>query len=211
MSGTTTTWAIPYAQATDPLCDGDAIIEAMAERIDAILDGFDTTLDMFSVKAYAQVKASPTTHDFAAGAVFLNTFDQVLADTDNMVNLSLAPSVLTIPADTPGVYLTGVFGSGSTPLALNTDALFSYFLVTATDAYALFASGYPAFSYFQDTDGAVNGGQPVTMLATGLTAGLPGSSTGDIQVFCYYAFAGSTAVLTTVQTRMFAIRVSAAF
>lgn len=45
MASETVTWEIPYPDSTDNLCDGYLYIQQMAERVDEILDEFDTDLE----------------------------------------------------------------------------------------------------------------------------------------------------------------------
>lgn len=94
MTGETVTWEIPYATDTDRLCDGYAIVQAMAERVDAILDDFDATLATSQVRPLARVSTS-VTQETTDGSPSFETVD---FDTANLATQA-AYGVVTILAD----------------------------------------------------------------------------------------------------------------
>lgn len=98
MTGTTATWAIPYATGTDRLCDGNEITQSMAERIDTILTAFDVDI--------AFLNNIPTAKLTMTGASFINytpstgpslgiPWNTLSYDTDHMTDMPSDPTVIT--------------------------------------------------------------------------------------------------------------------
>lgn len=96
MTATTATWAIPYAQSTDPLCDGWEITKAMADRVDDILAEFD--VDLAATEVIPIARASQLDLQ-AAGTVGVQ-FTAADFDTANLVNLAEPTKPITITKDT---------------------------------------------------------------------------------------------------------------
>lgn len=102
MASETATWQIPYAQSTDRLCDGYLYTQEMAERVDEILDEFDTSIGLQTVVPLARVSITlPVTISTTA----VNGYQSVDFDTANLADLAGFGSLAT-PADS--YYLAGV-------------------------------------------------------------------------------------------------------
>lgn len=98
MTLATSTWAIPYATDTDRLCDGAAITQSMAERVDDVLAAFDTDLAFLQNVPSAGLQVSVTFTQVETGGCtspYGIRFDTVNYDTDNMANLPVDPSIIT--------------------------------------------------------------------------------------------------------------------
>lgn len=110
MVATTATWAIPYAQSTDPFCDGPEITQAMAERIDSLLDTVDTALQLAQRPAYASISVTtPTNTQTTSYTVY---YDTVNEDTANLVDLSVDSQVIN--QRITGIWFMGAnIGSGT--------------------------------------------------------------------------------------------------
>lgn len=148
MAATTATWAIPYPQGTDRFCDGWLFTQEMAERVDAILDGFDT--DLTFVESPPAARVTLTTNEVVdpLGSGGSITFDQVDFDTDSWVNLSANP--LAIETTGSRYILTGVTAGIVEPGA-------------AGDQYQLLLASSNSFSLELDSrDSAVNAWESVS-------------------------------------------------
>jgi len=110
MVATTTLWSIPYAQSFDPFCDGAAITQAMAERVDELLDSQDLALAFLQRPAYASVSVTTS----APTESFRIRYDTVDEDTANLVDLALDP--FSIYPDPPGIWISGT-NSATTTIA----------------------------------------------------------------------------------------------
>jgi len=207
MSATTTTWAIPYATAADPLCNGDDIIEAMAERVDAILTGFDTDIELLTVRPYAQLALGAATVTTAIDQV---DFDEVLADTANMTNLSLSDTTITISHDDfPGVYLSSWIGTGQDAAGTNVNTFEAFTSVITLDGYASVTNQGVAL---WQVAGNNSGQTASTFYATGLPSfGLPGAGTDDVQIRAWYELFGTVVPLTSPYTQFAVFRISYPF
>jgi hypothetical protein len=106
MASQTATWAIPYPQSTDRFCDGYLFTQEMAERVDAILDDFDTDFTRVEFPPAAEVSLSADHVDVSATGEPV-PWDTVEFDTAGMVNLSLLPTSITIDSDVNSVYVAG--------------------------------------------------------------------------------------------------------
>ena len=98
MTATTATWAIPYAQSTDRLCDGHDITRSMALRVDAIMAAFDVDVEFLgNIPACRLQFSNAATQAQTGGATspFGLFFDTVDYDTDGMTNLSVDSSTIT--------------------------------------------------------------------------------------------------------------------
>lgn len=91
----TATWEIPYPDGTDTLCDGYLFTQAIAERVDEILDDFDESLSLTEVRPLARVSTTVSQLTNTAGEV---VFGQVDFDTANLAAQYLFGSV-TAPAE----------------------------------------------------------------------------------------------------------------
>jgi hypothetical protein len=105
MASQTATWAIPYPQSTDRFCDGYLFTQEMAERVDAILDDFDTDFTRVEFPPAAEVSLSTDHVDVSATGEPV-PWNTVEFDTAGMVNLSLLPTAISI-SDVNSVYVTG--------------------------------------------------------------------------------------------------------
>lgn len=81
MASATPTWAIPYPQSTDDFCTGYLDIQAMAERVDEILDDFDSDLAGAQVVPLARVQSIPAETPTI-------TFEITNFDTANLATLA---------------------------------------------------------------------------------------------------------------------------
>jgi hypothetical protein len=108
MVATTTLWSIPYAQSFDPFCDGAAITQAMAERVDELLDTQFAALGLLERPQYASISITTPapTEDYRI------RFDTTDEDTANLVDLALDP--FSIYPDSTGIWYTGVHGASIT-------------------------------------------------------------------------------------------------
>jgi hypothetical protein len=106
MASQTATWAIPYPQSTDRFCDGYLFTQEMAERVDAILDDFDTDFTRVEFPPAAEVSLSADHVDTnPVGEVV--PWDTVEFDTASMVNLSLRPTAIVLTSDVNSIYIGG--------------------------------------------------------------------------------------------------------
>lgn len=110
MVATTTTWAIPYAQSTDPFCDGAEITQALAERVDELLDAQDVGLQSLERPPYASV--SITHGQLTQLSTYYMYFDTTDEDTNNLVDIALDPLGIT-PRPT-GIWLAGINANSAT-------------------------------------------------------------------------------------------------
>ena len=106
MASQTVTWAIPYPQSTDRFCDGYLFTQEMAERVDAILDGFDTDFTRVEFPPAAEVSLTADHVDASATGDTV-PWDTVEFDTASMVNLSLLPTAIMIDSDATAIYVAG--------------------------------------------------------------------------------------------------------
>jgi hypothetical protein len=95
MVATTATWAIPYAQSTDPFCDGNEITQSLAERVDELLDVLD--LDITEVERPAFASISVTTPVLTESGFYTVYYDTIDEDTANLADLSLDSQVIQRP------------------------------------------------------------------------------------------------------------------
>ncbi len=120
MADVTPTWEIPYPEATDTWCDGNEYMQAMAERVDEILDAFDTDLAAGQViplaRVETQVSQTPT-----AGALF--TFEITNFDTAHLADLASIGS-LTEQADS--LLISGLYTQSTTSGAVAGGTLNTY-------------------------------------------------------------------------------------
>lgn len=99
----TPVYGLPYPTgASNPCLVGDTGCD-FAEAVEAQLDALDDVVDQFNSVpfAYASNIAEMQYNNSAPGS-FIPFFDTTMADTDNMIDLSFNPSILTI--QTAGVY-----------------------------------------------------------------------------------------------------------
>ncbi len=149
MAATTATWAIPYPQSTDQFCDGWLFTQEMAERVDAILDDFDTDLTFVEFPPMARVTLTANEVVDAAGSGGAVTFDQVDWDTDSWVNLS---------ANGKAIITTGaryIVTGGATGMISS---------ISAADEYQLTVNGATTSS----RDASVNAWTSVSALDSGV-------------------------------------------
>lgn len=108
MVAVTATWEIPYAQSFDPFCDGAAITQAMAERVDALLDTQDGALALLQRPAYASISVTVAA-DTEGFRIHYDTTDE---DTANLVDLSLDP--FSIYPNSTGIWFAGDMAATTT-------------------------------------------------------------------------------------------------
>ncbi|RPJ37796.1 MAG: hypothetical protein EHM35_05995 [Planctomycetaceae bacterium] len=114
MVAVTATWEIPYAQSIDPFCDGPEITQALAERVDALLDTQDAALGLLQRPQYASISVTTP----APTESFRIRYDTTDEDTANLVDLALDP--FSIYPDSVGLWLNGIHAATST-LGLGTN------------------------------------------------------------------------------------------
>lgn len=120
MASSTPTWAIPYPQSSDTWCDGWAYMQEMAERVDEILDEFDTDLASSQVIPLARVETA-IVQTPVAGALF--TFEITNFDTAHLADLAAIGS-LTEQDDT--YFISGLTSSTTTSGAIAGSTLNNY-------------------------------------------------------------------------------------
>lgn len=113
MSAVTATWAIPYATSTDVFCDAYLTIQAMAERVDEILDVFDFDEARTSVIPLARIGFNGAQQVNDGTTQVNTTFTQVDFDTTNLADLSVDPTSLVLEADQ--LVLAGAYGNWDAP------------------------------------------------------------------------------------------------
>lgn len=104
MVAVTPTWAIPYAESTDPFCDGCTITESMAERIDAILADFDASLSGASVQPLARASTFTTQSDVDTGELVYTAID---FDTTGIADLNQPTAPIIVSDDSR--YIMGAY------------------------------------------------------------------------------------------------------
>lgn len=106
----TGTYNLPYAQSTDNFCDGAAIIQQLAEAVDAVLDGFDTDAARTEVVPYARMSlATAYVTDLLANAGSdLLTYDTVDTDTANIADTVKDSKAMHVEIGS-GIWLTGAY------------------------------------------------------------------------------------------------------
>jgi hypothetical protein len=106
MADVTNPWEIPYPETTDTLCDGYLYTQAIAERVDEILDAFDVTLANALVRPLARISTNTSQTVQSDGSI---SFSQVDFDTANLASQYLF-GTLTSPDDAILIYgLHGVW------------------------------------------------------------------------------------------------------
>lgn len=111
MVAVTATWQIPYAQSFDPFCDGAEITQAMAERVDELLDAQDVALRAFQRPAYASISVT-TPQNTVSFRILYDTTDE---DTAGLVDLSFDP--YSIYPNQAGIWVSGVIAATSAAAA----------------------------------------------------------------------------------------------
>jgi hypothetical protein len=105
MPSATATWAIPYPLGTDPFCDGDQFTQDIAERVDTLLDTFDSELVRIQQPPMAKVSVSTAVTLGVSPPSLETIYDTVQYDTANMVNLAVDDNAITLPQN--GYYIQG--------------------------------------------------------------------------------------------------------
>jgi hypothetical protein len=99
MVATTPTWEIPYAEDTDPFCDGCTITQSMAERIDEILAEFDTSLSASSVIPLARASRLTQQSNLTSSGVGEVIYTAVDFDTTGIADLNQPTNPIYINGD----------------------------------------------------------------------------------------------------------------
>lgn len=97
MTAVTPTWEIPYAEPTDPFCDGCTITEDMAQRVDDILAEFEASLDAAQVIPLARASRLTVQEDVPAAETL--EFTAVDFDTTGIGSLSAPVSPIRITSE----------------------------------------------------------------------------------------------------------------
>jgi hypothetical protein len=135
MPSATAVWEIPYAVGTDRMCDGYLYVQAMAERVDEILDEFDADLPRLQTPPMAKIMTSvPSETITTDGAEHIISYDTVNYDTANMSNLTFDPTVLTFPIN--GYYMQGGVFNLNSVVAQEEDLVTVSYLVGNTGTTA---------------------------------------------------------------------------
>lgn len=123
MASATPTWAIPYAQSTDQMCDGWLYIQEMAERVDEILDEFDVDLAASQVVQLARASRidEPVQVNVSTGEVIFTAID---FDTAGLANVFTPTDPIRIDEESlwmlGGMLYFDFTGSGTLAIRVNT-------------------------------------------------------------------------------------------
>lgn len=99
MVAVTPTWEIPYAEDTDPFCDGCTITQDMAERIDEIMADFDTSLAASSVIPLARASRIEQQSNLTSSSVGAVIYTAVDFDTTGIADLNQPTNPILIDGD----------------------------------------------------------------------------------------------------------------
>jgi hypothetical protein len=99
MVAVTPTWEIPYAEDTDPFCDGCTITQDMAERIDEILAEFDTSLTASSVIPLARASRLTQQSNLTSSITGQVIYTAVDFDTTGIADLNQPTNPIYIDGD----------------------------------------------------------------------------------------------------------------
>lgn len=167
MATCTPVYGFPYIDGGDAPCDQDETWCAFAVAVETELDRLDALIDRtVDTIQFAWVRASVPQVILAAGADLIS-YDSVLFDTDNMVNLSADSTLITVTR--PGLY----------------DITFSATVATSGVANI----GGAQFSATTSSDGWVDNGTTTpyfpsfsTLLRIGSVAGISGDLVAPAQI-----------------------------
>lgn len=189
MSAVTATWEIPYATDTDVFCDAYLTIQAMAERVDEILDAFDVDEARTSVIPLARVSftGSQQVND---GTTQLNVeFSTVDFDSTDLADLSIDPS--TVVLEDNQYALSGSYCNWQGPS------------LVAGDKYELsilYSSGATFAAFEQRANGA---GAGIHISMTGMQLQ---SSVGDDRLSLRPGSSGTASVLTVNTAKLWVMK-----
>jgi len=189
MPAATATWAIPYAISTDVFCDAYLTIQALAERVDAILDEFDFDEARTSVIPLAEIGFNGT-QQVDDGTTQTNViFSTVDFDSTDLADLSIDPSSVVIQDNQYS--LSGAY--------CNWDSA----ALAAGEKYALsilYSSGATFAARQQRANGA----------AAGMHAAMTGmqlqSSVGDDRLVLEPSTIGTAGVVTATTARLWIMK-----
>lgn len=168
MTTCTPIYQLPVVEGTDRPCDFDdfscdftAAVETQLDSLDAIVRRTVTTVPMAWVSS-----STPQTKTFAAADPSV-TFDAVIVDTDNMVDLTTSNG---ITIKTPGMYYiwTYVHGTMTTMAGPSGSPSFdtSFFLLSTTDSNANFLPEGETLTYALNDVITLVGSTMAPLLAT---------------------------------------------
>lgn len=125
----TATYDFPYAEASDPFCDGWSTTKALAEAVDAVLDLFDVDAERTELVPYARLSlATPYSTDLVANSsTGLIAYDTVDVDTAGIADV--VRDSQSISVGTTGLWLGGGYvwhgNTGVGGVAGNTTTLYT--------------------------------------------------------------------------------------
>lgn len=105
----TAVYDLPYAESSDQFCGGWSTTQALAEAVDAVLDGFDIDADRTELVPYARVSlATQYSADLITTAsTGLIAYDTVDVDTAGMADV--VRDSQSISVGTTGLFLGGAY------------------------------------------------------------------------------------------------------
>lgn len=137
-------------------CEFAAGVEGYLNQLDALVQRTATTLPMAWVRTREPV---PLVISFASLSGIQPVFDTVVADTDNMVDLTVRPSEILI--NRTGIYLIGFYVRGQVTLLAPGNAMNTFSLVspTGSNSFPITGTGFnsylPKFRSYVFTNGYI--------------------------------------------------------